>query len=50
LEDAHTGGRQGFASLRLLFAFLEDETERTVDRKAFHTALEPSNDRDEQRP
>lgn len=26
LENAHTGARQGFASLNALFVFLEDET------------------------
>jgi hypothetical protein len=26
LEDAHTGARQGFASLDALFAFLKDKT------------------------
>ncbi len=28
LEDAHTGARQGFASLAALFAFLEEKTDQ----------------------
>ncbi|NIN64530.1 MAG: hypothetical protein GTO63_07475 [Anaerolineae bacterium] len=28
LEDAHTGARQGFASLDALFAFLQEETDQ----------------------
>jgi hypothetical protein len=50
LEDARTGERQGFASLNLLFAFLENETEGTVEGKAFHTESGPLNDRDERQP
>jgi hypothetical protein len=30
LENAHTGARQGFASLNALFVFLEDETSQNL--------------------
>ncbi len=50
VENAHTSERQGFASLRLLFAFLEDETDRVVDKQAYHTGSELSNERDKRRP
>lgn len=49
-ENAHTGERRGFASLGLLFAFLEDETEGVLDEQALSAGSEPSNRGDEGRP
>ena len=40
IEDAHTGGRQGFATLGLLFAFLEGETVGTDAATADDTSEE----------
>ncbi len=34
LESPHTGERQGFASLEVLFAFLEEQTRSTEDPSA----------------
>jgi hypothetical protein len=33
VEDAHTGERVGFANLRRMFEFLEDQTEKTASGK-----------------
>jgi hypothetical protein len=40
IEDAHSGGRQGFATLGLLFAFLESETAGTDAAAAGDTSEE----------